>query len=121
MMLRASSQANDLDVRLEAVNGADTTASGVPHGDVLVDFVEAAVEADPTRLSEARAALTDALGHAGMVDTAAVVANFEMMTRIADATGTSHPAARLEGMGELRHELGLDGYASARSITGRNA
>lgn len=53
-----------------------------------------------------------------MVDAAAVIANFEMMTRIADGTGTTHPEGRLGFLDEARTTLGLDDFASHRSPTG---
>ena len=63
-----------------------------------------------------------------MVDAAAVAANFEMMTRLADGTGAAMPAERLErsaqaieimGIAEL-HEPPLTG-APARRSGGRGA
>lgn len=53
---------------------------------------------------------------ATMIDTAATIASFEMMTRIADGTGTMHPTERLErDFSEVREALDLDSYQSARS------
>jgi hypothetical protein len=49
-----------------------------------------------------------------MLDAAAVVANFEMMTIIADGTGTRHPVDRLESMSEVSNSMGLGDFASAR-------
>lgn len=51
-----------------------------------------------------------------MIDTAATLAAFEMMTRIADGTGTMHPTTRLErDFAEVRQALDLDNYQSART------
>lgn len=62
---------------------------GVPHADELVQFALAATSpaADRDALATARELLTAAMGEAAMVDAAAVVANFEMMTRLAECTG----------------------------------
>ena len=75
-----------------------TLTVGVPHARELLAFAAAA--ASPARdndaLAAARADLSAAAGEAVMVDAAAVVANFEMMTRLADgrkrvAAHGSHP------------------------------
>lgn len=62
---------------------------GVPHASELVQFALAATSpaADRDALATAREQLTVAMGEAAMVDAAAVVANFEMMTRLAECTG----------------------------------
>lgn len=62
---------------------------GVPHARELTEFAQAAVSpsADTAALAAARDRLTEAMGGAAMVDAAAVVANFEMMTRLAECTG----------------------------------
>jgi hypothetical protein len=87
----------------------------VPHADLLTRFVDAAVydSSDLVTLRDELVALTD---EATMIDTAAVVAAFEMMTRIADGTGTAHPSARLETLTEVRGSLSLDEFESARVI-----
>ncbi|MBW3605300.1 MAG: hypothetical protein KY460_10390 [Actinobacteria bacterium] len=48
-----------------------------------------------------RGALTDTLGHAPAANAAGVVANFEMMNRILDATGVPIPRRRLAILREL--------------------
>ena len=45
-----------------------------------------------------------------------MVAAFEMMTRVADGTGTAHPRARLDGIEDVREALGLDEFESARLL-----
>jgi hypothetical protein len=62
-------------------------ASGVAHGDVLVDFAEALVARDAAAIARARERVIAAIGEAAMVDAAAVASNFERMVRIADGTG----------------------------------
>ncbi len=113
MMLRASSDVNDLDIDLSLVRGGHDEDSPIPQADELVAFVEAAVEGGDA-FPAARDALIVATDEATMVDAAAVIANFEMMTRIADGTGTAHPQQRLEGIADLREELELDSFQSAR-------
>jgi len=67
---------------------AGTDAAGLPHGSELRAFAEAVAGHDEQVLAAARAALVDATDEAFMLDAAAVAANFEMMTRVADGTGS---------------------------------
>jgi hypothetical protein len=55
--------------------------------DELHAFVDAAAGWDGAALAEARDRLVAAAGEAFMIDAAAVLANFEMMNRVADGTG----------------------------------
>ena len=64
-------------------------------------------------LDEARARLAQAAGLGAMVDAAGVVANFQRMVRIADATGIPVDSYILERTGELPERLGLTEYRSA--------
>ena len=50
-----------------------------------------------------------------MVDAAGVVATFNAIDRVADATGTPIDEARIETSVELRAELGIDRFPSAAS------
>ena len=52
-------------------------------------FAEAIAGWDDAALPRPAAALVDEAGEAFMIDAAAVVANFEMMTRVADGTGAA--------------------------------
>ena len=79
----------------------------------MVEFVEATFEG-PVRLAAAKAAVTRTLGFDHLVDAAAVVANFTMLTRIADATGTPLDRGTQQISGDLRAALGLDSLTSAR-------
>jgi hypothetical protein len=96
------------------VVGAATGDAGIPQGDRLADFAEAALGSDEKRLVRARTKLTDALGAAGLVDAAAVVANFNAIDRIADATGIPIDPDRVELTADLRAELGINAFAQGR-------
>ena len=63
-------------------------------------------------LVAARAALLAAVGEAATVDAAAVVANFEMMTRIADGTGAKFPADAADRLARIDDALGIAGFTS---------
>jgi len=66
-----------------------TLTVGVDHADLLLDFARVATSpaGDDDELVRVRTALVEALGESVMVDATAVVANFEMMTRLAEGTG----------------------------------
>ncbi|MDP6828509.1 MAG: hypothetical protein QF515_15570 [Pseudomonadales bacterium] len=111
-MLRESGR--DVEgLNLHAIVKGSGTFSGVPCGEELVAFVEAALTGTP-ELATARQAAADALGAQALVDAAAVIGNFQRMTRIADSTGIAvdeRTAVVTEGM---RAELGLNEFVSAR-------
>lgn len=67
-----------------------TLTVGVDHADALLEFARVATSpaGDDDELVRVRTALVEALGESVMVDAAAVVANFEMMTRLAEGTGS---------------------------------
>jgi hypothetical protein len=113
MMLRASIDHAGLGhADIDGIAG--TGSSGLPHGAELIAFAEAAVAGAAEQLGLARAALTRAAGHDVMIDAAAVVANFEMMTRIADTTGGRFVHGCAGGTAAARAALGLDAFESAR-------
>ncbi|MCP3989771.1 MAG: hypothetical protein GY724_11900 [Actinomycetia bacterium] len=60
--------------------------------------------------------MIEAVGQAGLVDAAAICANFNMMVRIADGTGTPLDDGTLGVSTELRADLGLDDLASKRVL-----
>jgi hypothetical protein len=113
MMLGASiAHANLIGADISGIGG--TGSSGLPHGADLIAFAEAAVVGQDEQLSYARRELIRTAGHEVMIDTAAVVANFEMMTRIADTTGAAVNEAAGVGTAGARSALGLDAFASVR-------
>ncbi len=63
---------------------------------------------------EARAMLVDRLGPDWLIDACAVIANFEMMTRLADATGARLRPEQIEAAASIIDDLGLDAFPSAR-------
>ena len=82
---------------------------------LLESFVAAVTGDDVDTADRARTALADAYGHEWLVDAAAVVANFEMMTRLADGTGARLTSSRLDATAAMRIELGLDKLTSGRT------
>ena len=68
---------------------------------------------EPEALGAARARLLGAVGPEGLVDAAAVVANFERMVRIADGTGIPLDAPVAAMSSDLRNQLDLSRFGSA--------
>lgn len=94
---------------------AAAPGSGIAHAPALLAFAEATVQGGEAELAKARQVLLDAVGSDGLVDAAAVVGNFERMTRIADATGIPLDAP-VNALGEdLQDRLGLKDFGSARN------
>ncbi len=114
MLLRASGTISRRDLDLRAITDPSAaTASGIAHAAALLRFVDAAVAEDDDERAAARDALRVAVGSAGLVDAAAVLGNFERMTRIADATGIALDGPVEMMSADFRETLGLEGFASA--------
>lgn len=92
-----------------------TSDVGVEHAAVLGRFAESALAAADASLDAARAHLVDAVGEAGMIDAAAVIAGFNGITRIADATGIPLEAPKAEQTAGLRADLGIDRFLEAKT------
>ena len=85
--------------------------SGVEHGEVLLRFADAAVGRAPD-LAEAREAVNAAMGAHGVIDSAAVIANFQRMVRIADGCGIPLDARTEKASEPWRDTLGVNNYRS---------
>ncbi len=110
-LLRESARITERSVDLHAV--ADSTVdSGLAGGAALVAFTDAAVTGSGG-LAIARTRLRNELGAEALVDAAGVVGTFEMMNRVADATGfTEGTQSRIEDA-ELIADLGFDRFDHA--------
>ena len=108
-MLRASAQTAGTPVDLRSVTDR-AIHSNISAGTQLLDFVDALIHNDFANGSGAiettRQALIEAAGIDGAARATLVIANFEMMNRILDATGVPVPTR----MGEITTELGLPAY-----------
>jgi len=80
----------------------------VPHGALLVEFGEAVLRGNAERRAGAREAIYRALGGAGLVDAAAIVASFNAVVKVADGIGIPLEDFKAEATAELREELGLE-------------
>ncbi len=114
MLLSLSGLTQDAKVSLQAVIGGGTGDGGVRHGQLLAQLAEAIWSNDPDELASARDKVTAAMGSDALVDAVAVSANFHMMTRIADGTGTRYDQAGLDRTAHVRALIGVNDMASRR-------
>ncbi len=110
-MLRESAKATNTQVDLKAITDDDAGDGNIPKGAILTAFDEDVLGDDETRLDDARRRVREAVGDAGFVDAAAVIANYSALDRVADATGIPLEAAKEANTVELRAELGIDDFA----------
>ena len=110
MLLRASSEAIGEEAKLGATIGRGD--SGVPAGDLLVAFAEAATRGSDS-LASVRAELREAVGPESFVAAAATVAIFNGLVRVADSTGIPLDDGTRNASVDFRDELGLNNYAGA--------
>ena len=115
-MLRASVEAGGGSVDLRAVmGGVESGANRVANGDVLIAFAEAVVSGHDDAIARARRELVERVGPEAFVDACGVVANFERMVRIADSTGIPLDAPVAAVTVDIREQLGIDEFGSARN------
>ena len=116
-MLRVSSQMTGAEVDVRAVNGTVSADIGVEHGAVLLAFAEALMRGEPAMRE--RASLRAVLSPESFVDAAAIIGAFNVVDRIADATGIAlDPAMAVMSEG-IRAQLGLGRFASAANTSVR--
>jgi len=116
--LRVSARITGDDVDMQmAVDGSTGSDGGIAYGALLSDFATAAVTADDALLEKSRARIRDELGVEQLVDAAALIAHFEKVDRIADATGIPSDLPLQLMAGDLRRQLGLEHFASARNTS----
>ena len=115
-MLRESMQIGGRQVDVRGVTQGFGVDVDIPHAAALVGFAEAVVLRDAPRTAALRATLRIALGDAGLVDAAAVVAAFHGFVRIADAIGIPYTtAAQGRDLPELREYAGINEFYRVRS------
>lgn len=88
--------------------------SGVADADLLLPFADAALAFDETAIAPRRAAIVARLGTAAMIDAAAVIAGFNGITRIADATGIPLEPAKEAESATWRDNLGISAFRAAK-------
>lgn len=105
-MLSWSAEETEVPVDLRAVTDP-TLDPLLPGGRALLSFVDAALR---TPSPTARRVLEGELGTEALVTAATVVGNFQMMNRVADATGMPVGQGSRRRHADLIEELGLDRY-----------
>ena len=113
-----SSQTTGDEVDLHTVNGGVESDGGVAYGARLVAFTEAVMGSDDAALDRKRAALRALLTPEAFVDAAAVIGAFNVVDRIADATGIPLDAGLAAMSGEVREELDLARFGSSANTPG---
>jgi hypothetical protein len=88
----------------------DGEGTGVPHAATLIEFGEAMLGGDQDRQSLARQSIYRVLGPEGLVDAAAIVASFNAVVKIADATGIPLEDFKEAATQDLREALGLERF-----------
>ena len=117
-MLRVSGEVTGQPVEMAAVNGPLGRDGGVRHGARLIAFTEAVMGDDPDGIDSERRALRPLVGDEAFVDVAAVIGSFNVVDRIADATGIPLDEALDAPSAEVRRELDLARFASAANTPG---
>jgi len=109
---------------ITAVASSENGDGGVTGGAILTRYAEAVHEAGAGHevdLDAITAEVIEKVGEAGLVDAAAICANFNMMVRIADGTGTPLDEGTIDVSAELRQDLNLDSLTSRRLATATEA
>ena len=103
---------------LGAVNAGSPSDAGVAHGARLLAFTDAVIRADEETVGRERAALRTVLSPECFVDVAGVIAAFNVVDRIADATGIPLDPMMAAMSGDQPRQLGLGRFASAANTPG---
>ena len=112
-MLRVSSDFTNDKLDIGQISSADGLGSGVQHGDLLVRFADATLKGTPEALSSARQAVAAAIGTAGLVDAAAIIATFTLQNRAADAAGLPLDTPIEVATRRMRTRIGADQFNAA--------
>ncbi|NQV97033.1 MAG: hypothetical protein HQ486_04490 [Acidimicrobiaceae bacterium] len=118
-MLSWSGTEQGMEVDLVSVQAA-TGGVAVNFAAELVSFATAATNYDTgdgnddSALATSREALISTIGLDATIDAAAVIANFEMMTRLADSTGARMPTEVVADRSATATAMGVDKVVSRR-------
>jgi hypothetical protein len=112
-LLRESSKAKGEAYDLGLLTGAKGDGN-IPYGALLVAYAEAVLGSDDQLLAEVRASIRAQMGDAALVDAAAIVATFNAIDRVADATGIPIEDAKAASTADFRATLGINAFAEQR-------
>tara|TARA_B100000586_G_scaffold146344_1_gene106176 strand:+ start:388 stop:744 length:357 start_codon:yes stop_codon:yes gene_type:complete len=114
MLLGLSGMNQDSQISFEAIDSSQAGDGGVENGALLSRLCEAMFYEDADDLASVRDDVIEIAGAEVLVDAVAVSANFYMMTRIADGTGTPLDAGTVEPSAEIRELVGVNNFTSRR-------
>ena len=114
MFLRESGRATDLKINLEALI-TPTIEIGVPGGKEILDFAEALIGNDRSKLDKSRVNLAHSLGLAAVSAATAIAANFTKNDRIANGCGIPSELKMLQASKDIRKDLRLNDFRSAEN------
>ena len=117
MLLRESGKKLELALNLRGVVDRSEDV-GVPNEASLVAFADAAWGTDESALAAPRAAVLEALGPSGLVESAATAAMFSTVDRIANAIGIPLDDMAIGATTDFREVLGVNAFGSARNTLG---
>ena len=116
MSSQLSGQAVDLGaVTAEVAGGGD---AGVAHGARLLAFTDAVMRDEDASVARERRALAAVLSPEAFVDACAVIAAFNVVDRVADATGIPLDPMMVAMSGDIRQQLQLARFGSAANTPG---
>ena len=105
-------------VDLGAVRGEGDGDGGVRHGARLLAFTEAAMGSGDAALERKRRCLREVLSDDEFVDACAVIGSFNVVDRIADATGIPLDERMRETSASIREQLRLGEFGSSANTPG---
>ncbi len=112
MLLRESGRHTGDDYDLTAIVEDGAASGGVAAGQALVRYADAFYE-DGDGFAAARDRLHEEIGAEALVDAAGVLAIFNAVVRIADATGIPLEEQKARMSDDFRGALGIDDYPAA--------
>jgi len=120
MAFRVAADMNDTGADVSLLSQAESGPPPAEEQEVayaaeLAAFAEALAGGDSAELAAARADLDAVAGRAVTADAAAIAANFQCMTRVADATGIPLDTPMMAASQSVRDKLDFHHYASARN------
>lgn len=113
VLLRGSGDHTGDTYDFRSINGEAVDACGIPYAGLLIRFAEA-VYNPGAAISPVRGEVIPTLGPPALVDRAVVIAIFNAVVRIADATGISLEDYKVDATARLRSELGIDHFHATR-------
>ena len=100
------------------MNGTAGSDGGVTHGVRLLAFTEAVMRGDDDTLARERAQLRVLVSPEAFVDACAVIAAFNVVDRVADATGIPVDPMVFSMSAAVREQLNLSRFGSAANTPG---